>query len=117
MRAALDRVSAAEALDAEAVEALLHARGDDLQELMSAAAAVRDEHLRVAGRSGIVTYSRKVFVPLTNLCRDRCHYCTFVTVPGRVESVYLEIEQVLQIAREGAAAGCKEALFTLGDRP
>ncbi|MBE9375131.1 7,8-didemethyl-8-hydroxy-5-deazariboflavin synthase CofG [Saccharopolyspora sp. HNM0983] len=117
MRSALDRAAAGEPLDAAAVEVLLHARGDELDELVATAAAVRDEHLRAEGRSGIVTYSRKVFVPLTNLCRDRCHYCTFVTVPGRVESAYLEIEQVLEIAREGAAAGCKEALFTLGDRP
>ena len=64
-----------------------------------------------------MTYSRKVFVPLTRLCRDRCHYCTFVTVPHRVPSAFLEMEEVLRIAREGAAAGCKEALFTLGDRP
>ncbi|MFC6850680.1 bifunctional FO biosynthesis protein CofGH [Aquipuribacter hungaricus] len=69
------------------------------------------------GRPGVVTYSRKVFVPLTRLCRDRCHYCTFVTVPHRVPSAFLEMEEVLQIARDGAAAGCKEALFTLGDRP
>ncbi|MGH3950763.1 MAG: bifunctional FO biosynthesis protein CofGH, partial [Pseudonocardiaceae bacterium] len=67
--------------------------------------------------AGIVTYSRKVFVPLTRLCRDRCHYCTFVTVPGKLHSLYLEREEVLEIARAGAAAGCKEALFTLGDRP
>ncbi|WP_345714239.1 7,8-didemethyl-8-hydroxy-5-deazariboflavin synthase CofG, partial [Kineococcus glutinatus] len=64
-----------------------------------------------------VTYSRKVFVPLTRLCRDRCHYCTFATVPHRLPAPFLSPDEVLDIARAGAAAGCKEALFTLGDRP
>ena len=58
-----------------------------------------------------------MFIPLTRLCRDRCGYCTFVTVPGRLESMYLSPDEVLAIAREGARLGCKEALFTLGDRP
>ena len=69
----------------------------------------------------MVTYSRKVFIPLTRLCRDRCHYCTFVTVPGKLRApgtaLYLSPDEVLEIARAGAALGCKEALFTLGDRP
>ena len=65
----------------------------------------------------MITYSRKVFIPLTRLCRDRCAYCTFVTVPGRLDSPFLSPDEVLQIARDGAALGCKEALFTLGDRP
>jgi FO synthase len=65
----------------------------------------------------VVTFSKKVFIPLTRLCRDRCHYCTFATVPGKVDAPYLDRDQVLAIARAGAAAGCKEALFTLGDRP
>ena len=73
--------------------------------------------LASAGRPGVVTYSRKVFIPLTRLCRDRCHYCTFVTVPGRLPAAYLSPDEVLEIARQGAALGCKEALFTLGDRP
>ena len=64
-----------------------------------------------------MTYSRKVFIPLTRLCRDRCHYCTFATVPHRVPAAYLSPDEVLEIARQGAAQGCKEALFTLGDRP
>ncbi|HEX7266791.1 MAG TPA: bifunctional FO biosynthesis protein CofGH, partial [Streptosporangiaceae bacterium] len=64
-----------------------------------------------------VTYSPKVFIPLTRLCRDRCGYCTFATVPGRLESPFLSPDEVLAIARQGAALGCKEALFTLGDRP
>jgi len=65
----------------------------------------------------VITYSRKVFIPLTRLCRDRCGYCTFVTVPGRLDSPFLSPDEVLDIARRGAALGCKEALFTLGDRP
>jgi FO synthase len=97
--------------------ALLAARGPELDALLDLSAAVRDEGLARAGRPGVVTYSRKVFVPLTRLCRDRCHYCTFATVPHRLPAAYLELDEVLQIAREGAAQGCKEALFTLGERP
>ena len=84
---------------------------------MATAARVRDQGLADAGRSGIITYSKKVFIPLTRLCRDRCHYCTFATTPGRVHSPYLSPDEVLEIARQGAALGCKEALFTLGDAP
>jgi FO synthase len=65
----------------------------------------------------LVTYSRKVFIPLTKLCRDVCHYCTFATTPRRAETAYLSRDEVLATARAGAAAGCREALFTLGDRP
>ncbi len=65
----------------------------------------------------VVTYSPKVFIPLTKLCRDRCGYCTFAQAPARVASPYLDIDEVLEIARAGAAAGCREALFTLGERP
>jgi FO synthase len=68
-------------------------------------------------RSGLVTYSPKVFVPLTKLCRDVCHYCTFARPPRRGERAYLSLDEVLEIARAGAAAGCHEALFTLGDKP
>jgi FO synthase len=67
--------------------------------------------------SGIITYSPKVFIPLTSLCRDRCGYCTFAKSPHRVESPYLSIESILEVARAGAAAGCHEALFTLGEYP
>jgi FO synthase len=70
-----------------------------------------------AGRPGVVPYSRKVFIPLTRLCRDRCHYCTFATVPHRVQAAFISPDEVVGIARQGAAVGCKEALFTLGDRP
>ena len=96
---------------------LLGARGEHLTELLGYAARTRDAGLAAAGRPGVITYSRKVFIPLTRLCRDRCGYCTFVTVPGRLESAYLSPDEVLDIARQGAALGCKEALFTLGDRP
>ncbi len=96
---------------------LLHARGEQLAELARHAGRVRDAGLAAAGRPGVITYSRKVFIPLTRLCRDRCGYCTFVTVPGRLDSPYLSPDEVLAIARQGAALGCKEALFTLGDRP
>jgi FO synthase len=121
LRRALRRASDGVTLDAAEAEVLLHARGDDLADLCASAARVRDAGLASAGRPGVITYSRKVFVPLTRLCRDRCHYCTFVTVPGRLaaagEEPYLSPEQVLAIARQGAALECKEALFTLGDRP
>jgi FO synthase len=73
--------------------------------------------LREAGHGRLVTYSPKVFVPLTKLCRDVCHYCTFARPPRRGERAYLTEDEVLAIARAGAAAGCHEALFTLGDKP
>ena len=84
----------------------------DLDALMPIAAALRD-----TGHGPLVSYSKKVFIPLTQLCRDVCHYCTFAHPPRRGEGAYLEAEQVLAIARAGAKAGCKEALFTLGDKP
>ncbi|MEW9555868.1 bifunctional FO biosynthesis protein CofGH [Nonomuraea sp. NPDC050783] len=117
IRRALARARDGKSLDPAEARILLGARGDELGALMEHAARVRDAGLRAAGRPGVITYSRKVFVPLTRLCRDRCGYCTFATVPGRVEAPYLEPDDVLDIARRGAAAGCKEALFTLGDRP
>ena len=75
------------------------------------------ESLTLAGFGETVTYSRKVFIPLTQLCRDVCHYCTFAKAPRRLKSAYLSAEDVLAIARAGKAADCKEALFTLGDKP
>src|ERR1700693_1498249 len=81
-------------------------------ELAALARAVRDE---AYGRR--VTYSPKVFIPLTMLCRDRCGYCTFAKAPARIESPYMSSEQVLDVARMGAGAGCHEALFPLGERP
>jgi FO synthase len=117
MRRALARARDGKVLDVDEATVLLAARGDDLTALCLAAARIRDQGLADAGRPGVVTYSRKVFLPLTRLCRDRCHYCTFATVPGRLPAPFLEIDEVLAIARDGAALGCKEALFTLGDRP
>jgi FO synthase len=73
--------------------------------------------LRDARAGGLVTYSPKVFIPLTKLCRDVCHYCTFAAPPRRGERAYLTIDEVVEIAAAGAAAGCREALFTLGDKP
>ena len=121
MRRALRRAADGVTLDVAEAEVLLHARDDDLDAVCAAASQVRDAGLADAGRAGVITYSKKVFVPLTHLCRDRCHYCTFVTVPGRLAAAgrepYLSPDEVLEIARDGAALGCKEALFTLGDRP
>ena len=117
MRGALGRLGDGQPLDRAEAEILLRARGSDLETLLSYAKRTRDAGLDAAGRPGVITYSKKVFIPLTRLCRDRCGYCTFATVPGRLESLYLSPDEVLDIARQGAALGCKEALFTLGDRP
>jgi FO synthase len=93
-------------------EALALASCDDLELLSAAAGRLRDQ-----GHGPRVSYSPKVFIPLTQLCRDVCHYCTFAQTPKRLEAPYLSPDQVLDIARAGAEAGCHEALFTLGDKP
>ena len=80
--------------------------------LFERARAIRD-----AATGTRITYSPKVFIPLTKLCQDRCGYCTFAEPPARVESPYMSIAEVLKVARQGARAGCHEALFTLGERP
>jgi FO synthase len=113
----LARARDGKALDRDEAATLMRARGEQLGTLLGHAARVRDAGLVQAGRPGVITYSKKVFIPVTRLCRDRCAYCTFVTVPGRLDSMYLSPDEILQIARDGAALGCKEALFTLGDRP
>lgn len=82
----------------------------------AALAAVAGE-LRDRGHGNLVTYSRKVFIPLTHLCRDVCHYCTFARTPKKIESPYMSIDEVLELCREGARMGCQEALFTLGEKP
>jgi FO synthase len=92
--------------------ARLLADEDDLPSLIA-----RASELTVEGFGLRVGYSRKVFIPLTHLCRDVCHYCTFAAPPARGARAYLEMEEVLRIARAGASAGCDEALFTLGDKP
>ncbi|MBB4909136.1 FO synthase [Actinophytocola algeriensis] len=117
IRRALRRARDGVALDATEAETLLHARGEQLEALFDAASRVRDQGLAAVGRERTITYSRSVFVPLTRLCADRCHYCTFATVPGRLPSAFLSEDEVLDIARKGAAAGCREVLITLGDKP
>ncbi len=87
-------------------------RSAPLDDLMRAAAEKRD-----ATYGRLVSYSRKVFIPLTKLCRDVCHYCTFAETPKPGKPVFLSRDEVLAIARAGEAAGCTEALFTLGDKP
>jgi FO synthase len=93
-------------------DALALAECRDTAALMAQAAALRDAH-----HGAVMTYSRKVFIPLTHLCRDSCHYCTFATPPRRGEAAYMSPDQVLAVAQAGARAGCTEALFTLGDKP
>ena len=121
VRRALIRAEAGKTLNVEETAALLDARGPALPRLQAVARRLRDQGLAEALRPGQITYSPKVFIPLTRLCRDRCHYCTFVTVPGKLaaagQAPFLSSEEVLAIARAGAALGCKEVLFTLGDRP
>src|SRR5687767_13512911 len=84
----------------------------DPQLVVAAAGAVRDE---TTGPR--ITYSRKVFIPLTKLCRDACGYCTFAHPPIEGQRAFLTLDEVLAIAKEGEAAGCREALFTLGEKP
>ncbi|NJP93231.1 bifunctional FO biosynthesis protein CofGH [Nonomuraea sp. FMUSA5-5] len=117
LRRALARARDGKTLDVTEATVLLHARDGHLDTLLDHASRVRDAGLRAAGREGIITYSRKVFIPLTRLCRDRCGYCTFATAPHKLPAPFLSPDEVLEIARQGAAMGCKEALFTLGDRP
>ena len=95
-----------------AEEALALVEIEDTAALANRACQLRDSYHRNA-----VTYSRKVFIPLTYLCRDVCHYCTFAKTPKRIVQAYLPIEQVLELCREGARYGCQEALFTLGEKP
>ena len=84
----------------------------NLDRLAADAASLRDD-----GHGSIMTFSPKVFIPLTQLCRDVCHYCTFAKAPRQLTAPFLTPGEVLEIARAGADAGCTEALFTLGDRP
>ena len=95
-----------------APEALELATETDTRALMASAARLRDRDFGTR-----ITYSRKVFIPLTHLCRDSCHYCTFARPPRKNERIYMRPEEVLAVARRGEGAGCTEALFTLGDKP
>jgi FO synthase len=121
MRRVLRRARDGVSLNVDEATVLLHARGDDLVDLMTSASRVRDAGLESVGRPKTVSYSRKVFVPITRLCRDKCHYCTFVTVPGKLNAaghgMFMDPDEIIDVARKGAELGCKEALFTLGDRP
>jgi FO synthase len=126
LRRVLRRARDGVALNVDEAAIAMAARGDDLADLCASAARVRDAGLESSGRRGAtgrlpISYSRKVFIPVTHLCRDQCHYCTFVSVPGRLRAqglgMYMEPDEILDVARRGAALGCKEALFTLGDRP
>src|SRR5258708_7188310 len=93
-------------------EALTLSGCDDLPAMMTTAAVLRDR-----GHGANISYSRKVFIPLTKLCRDSCHYCTFAQPPRRAAAAYLSPQEVLAIAQAGARPGCREALSTLGDKP
>jgi len=84
----------------------------ETDQLATVAGELRDRQFR-----NIVTYSRKIFIPLTHLCRDVCHYCTFAQTPKKIEQPYMPVEQVLALCRQGAEMGCQEALFTLGEKP
>ncbi|MES2492927.1 MAG: 5-amino-6-(D-ribitylamino)uracil--L-tyrosine 4-hydroxyphenyl transferase CofH [Pseudomonadota bacterium] len=98
--------------DPDMAELTTHLLETPLPALMREAAALRD-----AGQPLLLTYSRKLFVPLTQLCRDVCHYCTFATAPSNLAAAYMAPDDVLALAHEGARAGCAEVLFTLGDKP
>ncbi len=119
--AALTRLESSEAVDRRDAELLFGSRGENLERLLAVAAGLRDAGLARSGRAGIITFSKKVFLPITQLCQDRCHYCVFVDTPGGLAKrnipVFMSPEEILEVARKGAAMGCKEALFTLGDRP
>ncbi|NEN05040.1 7,8-didemethyl-8-hydroxy-5-deazariboflavin synthase CofG [Diaminobutyricibacter tongyongensis] len=121
LQTAIDRALGGERLTVDEAETLVCATGADLEHLLDASARLRDEGLARAGRPGVITFSKKVFLPITTLCRDRCHYCIFVDTPGKLATkgkpLYMSPEQILDVARLGASMGCKEALFTLGDRP
>jgi len=93
-------------------EALALAQETDVAALSARARVLRDE-----GHGNVISYSRKVFIPLTQLCRDVCHYCTFAHPPRKGERAFMTLDEMVDVARAGAVAGCKEALFTLGDKP
>jgi FO synthase len=112
VRRALKRAEDGKTLSLDEASALMAARGEPLERLLALASRLRE-----LGWGRTISYSPKVFIPLTMLCRDHCHYCTFAKPPARIESPYLTPEQVVEVAEAGRRAGCTEALFTLGDRP
>ena len=108
----LDRALSGISLDREEGYRLIHARATEIPALLLAASTVRDR-----GKGRVVTYSRKVFIPLTNLCRDKCGYCTFAKAPNHPDAHTMTPDEVLAVARAGQAQGCQEALFSLGEKP
>jgi FO synthase len=112
VESALERAASGRALGRADGVALLEAPDHELPEILAAAAALRDR-----GKGRTVTYSRKVFLPLTNLCRDDCGYCTFKRDPGQPGARTMELDEVLAVCEAGARLGCKEALLSLGDKP
>src|ERR671923_196952 len=112
VRRAIRRASGGRSLSVDEAGALMTARGSALEELLGIASSLRD-----LGHGHTVTYSPKVFIPLTMLCRDVCHYCTFAKPPAKLDRPFLTPEEVVAIADAGRKLGCKEALFTLGDKP
>jgi FO synthase len=112
VEAALEAAFAGRTLDRTAGIALIEAQGEALEAILGAAARLRDR-----GKGRTVTYSRKVFLPLTNLCRDDCGYCTFKRDPGHAGAHTMTLDEVLAVCETGARLGCKEALLSLGDKP
>ena len=108
----LDRLASGSELSDQAAIELLNLDGEDEADLCAAASELRDR-----GRGRVITFSPKVFIPLTRMCRDFCGYCTFRQSPDETDGLYLTIDQVLSVARAGQRLGCTEALFTLGERP
>ncbi len=104
--------AAIQGLPVSQADALTLANFNELDLLLEAATQIRDQ-----GHPSVITYSPKVFIPLTHLCRDVCHYCTFANPPRPGEALYMSRDEILEVARAGAEAGCHEALFTLGDKP
>ena len=112
VRRALKRAAEGKSLSLDEAASLMEARGPALEALLEVASQLRE-----LGHGRTITYSRKVFIPLTMLCRDVCHYCTFAKPPATLDRPYLSPEEVVAVAESGRRAGCKEALFTLGDKP
>jgi 7,8-didemethyl-8-hydroxy-5-deazariboflavin synthase CofG subunit len=111
-REALADIRPGVAISREAALQLIHCSDEDLPALLAAALAAKERF-----KPGVITYSRKVFLPLTNLCRDYCGYCTFRRDPGEAGAHTMTPDEILEIARAGEKLGCTEALFSLGDKP
>jgi FO synthase len=112
MRQELTAIRSGKLLTREQALALVPVQGEELSALLASAAALRDQH-----KGRVVTYSPKIFVPLTNLCRDFCGYCTFRKAPNEPGAKSMTLDEVLRVVRQGKALGCTEVLFSLGDKP